>query len=421
MPWRAQSIQSRVQRISIWLDGAQVPEYQAANRHAGTSRSVTVHRRTAEVPRPSRAMQSTRRLVGADRGLPRKRFVPPEGLVAPFLISPGGTTALRACRQGDGPLRRAPSVSLPQAPAQNQEPLPRPGTAAFSVLGYPPRRRKHASGKEHSLQSSVSSLAPLAQQMPAHLFAQRHALELQRYPSIERCYEEAQAFLSAASSDHPYRLDLAQEENLLSAVARCMQSTTAAASHAGVTHFYRITSLAALLKYGGRVDPRPVSLVFNDLQRDWVPLSRFTRSVPARRGVVWWGSTCPPRGRLLEAAHSRGLATNWVSSQSVVLRIAAERLAEKGPILVPGPMEGILQPIFCVVKQGASSGCSIDISEPSDLRFGDDEYLTDAIASNAVDVLGYSVSKGPRDPRWLDGESDLLWKSLARFITSELD
>jgi hypothetical protein len=268
------------------------------------------------------------------------------------------------------------------------------------------------------------------------IFQARHALDSRRQPRHGDALGRLLASLAQLPPPtpppaHPYRLEphhivwLSENEGTFLATARGLSGHPPDREY-----LFRLASIKALLRDnpGWVTNRKPIEqhrILVEEFRQtgQWIALDRIIRD-PLRgfRGVTWWTSHRLSADALVAVAYRMGIARNWISRWSVILRCPRTAFAHSVALRVPTVIDAFNQPIFDATadEDNPRSGRAIDLTQPEALAAGVDEYVTSEVDVRQVEVLPLKVA--PADatatPHCLEDGSPLLDSLLAYYQLS---
>jgi hypothetical protein len=264
------------------------------------------------------------------------------------------------------------------------------------------------------------------------IFQARHVLDSRRQPRHGDALEKLLASLAQLppppdTSAHPYHLLphhitwLGANEGSFLATAHGLPAQPPSGDH-----LFRLANIKSLLRDNpGWVSNRePIEqhriLVEEYHQtRRWIPLKRVIRG-PLRgsRGVTWWTSYRVSPDALVASAYKLGIARNWISSWSILLRCKRTAFTHAA-LRVPTVIDAFNLPIFDASAEADNpgSGRAIDLTRPDALAPGRDEYVASEVEVDQVEMLPLEVvaADATADPHCLEDTSPLLNSLLAYY------
>jgi hypothetical protein len=258
------------------------------------------------------------------------------------------------------------------------------------------------------------------------IFQARHALDARRQPRHGDALRKLLASLSylpalPTAPAHPYHLMSDHFEWLVTNESAFLATAGGLPGHPpDGEHLYRLTNIKSLLRDNpGVSDREPIEqhgILIKEFRRtgQWIALDRVIHG-PLRgpRGVTWWTSRRLSADALVTAAYRLGMARNWISSWSVILRCHRGAFAR---LSVPTVIDAFNQPIFAATADAdtPTSGHAIDLTKPEALALGDDEYVAMEIDAGNIGVLPLEVAPdATATPHCLEDGSPLLDSLLA--------
>lgn len=264
------------------------------------------------------------------------------------------------------------------------------------------------------------------------IFQARHVLDSRRQPRHGGALDKLLSSLAQLppppdTSAHPYHL-LPHHFTWLGANESSFKATANGppAQPPGADHLFRLTNITSLLRDNHRwvSNRKPIEqhrLLIEEYRqtRRWIPLNRVIHG-PLRgsRGVTWWTSYRVLPDALVACAYKLGIARNWISSWSILLRCPKTAFGH-APLRVPTVIDAFNLPIFDASAEADNpgSGRAIDLTQPDALAPGRDEYVASEVDVDQVEMLPLEVAAADAtaDPHCLEDTSPLLNSLLAYY------
>lgn len=264
------------------------------------------------------------------------------------------------------------------------------------------------------------------------IFQARHVLDSRRQPRHGSALGRLLASLAQlppppGSSAHPYQLQphhiawLGENESTFLATAGGLPGHPP-----GGRYLFRLANIKALLRENpGWVSNRePIEqhrILIEEFRRTgrWIALDRIIHGpLRGKRGVTWWTSYRISPEALVASAYQLGIARNWISSWSILLRCPRTAFAHAA-LRVPTVIDAFNQAIFDATADANNprSGRAIDLTQPDALGPGLDEYVASEVDVHQVEVLPLEVAAADAtaDPHYLEDDSPLLNSLLAYY------
>lgn len=264
------------------------------------------------------------------------------------------------------------------------------------------------------------------------IFQARHVLDSRRQPRHGGALDRLLASLAQLppppdTSAHPYHL-LPHHFNWLDANESHFLATAHGppAQPPGAGYLFRLANIKSLLRDNpGWVSNRePIEqhrILIEEYRqtRRWIRLKRVIHG-PLRgsRGVTWWTSNRVSPDALISCAYKLGIARNWISSWSILLRCPRTAF-DHAALRVPTVIDAFNLPIFDASAEADNpgSGRAIDLTRPDALAPGWDEYVASEVDVDQVEMLPLEVAAADAtaEPHCLEDTSRLLSSLLAYY------
>ncbi len=256
--------------------------------------------------------------------------------------------------------------------------------------------------------------------------------QLPRFQLLADCVRDV-----AFPKDHPYDLAGPEVEQLCNACPDYRSCGHGAPVEPPDGFLYRLAPLRNLLIFNGgdRGDfagqlPEDVHTHLMAEPTHWRPLSMLIGGpVQSRFDISWWTSLDLSAATLPQAAALRvGVALDWLSEHSVVLRVPSTDPHLRAALRVPTIVDAFQQPIFAAERDDDSpaSGVTIDLSRPEALQPGVPEYVVGPLAVDGVEFrpvrIDTTVSADAYGLpyRLVPDQPFPLWEQLAAFYSDRL-